>query len=459
MTDPYTSECSYEWLRPADLRPFDPCRLTAMAGNARQYQQPGWEFSHMAQALVDASAEAIANMSLEKLREAVHRDHSGDACSLLDAEGGSTVSVVAAETHLRAVLTQRARQCRTQIFGDAALGSLEVSYAASDDLPIPHGNTPETEDSLNEDEDDERALLPPRPVPARIIGSKSCPVGRLDKHVREYMVDVLQSWSANNPNEKMPSKEEKMDLIGRCSDATGCDVTIRHLEYWFWQRNKLRNKQLKSSSNADGGIGYGSTTGLVPPPSALPQATHQTGVLKSAAESEAESTRARIQAERTEGNFRAERQRFEVYATQVATRYLRHLQETPLSRQVHARGGACSPPCLRVRPVEATQPLVVVHPLAIREPNQPDDAQKAAAAAADSTNLAGMELCEHLMREESASIGRENEASDEKVFCPRFSEDKDYEKVLTARYVRLSAQTIFHAWFRLPVCSCHDPLT
>ena len=349
---PYTLECSYEWLRPADLRSFDPCQLRAMAGNARQYSQPGWEFSHMAQALADASAEAIANMSLEKLREVVHRGHTGsytcncttaliicedvserllvvtgDSYSLMDAEGGSQVSTVIAATHLRAVLAQRARQCRTQIFGDPALGALDVSNAAADD--VPKKSTPETEDSPDENEltllpprqkllPSRQTLLPPRQTlpPARHaissmdISSKSCPVGRLDKHVRDYMVDVLQSWSANNPDAKMPSKEEKLDLIGRCCDATGCDVTIRHLEYWFWQRNKLRNKQLKSSGSG----GYTSWAGsdvLPPSVSAPPQ---QTGVFRSVAESEAGKTRARIQTERFLLNAKAERQRFEVPA-------------------------------------------------------------------------------------------------------------------------------------------------
>ena len=95
------------------------------------------------------------------------------------------------------------------------------------------------------------------------------------------------------------------------------------------------------------------------------------------------------------------------------------------------RGGACSPPCLRVRPVEVHQPLVVVHPLAIRKTNQADDVQKA-----DSINLAGVKLCEHLMREESApGCFEKPEASDENVFCPRFCENETYKEILTARYV------------------------
>ena len=125
-------------LIPANCDPLLPCR-GSLAGRARHYRQPGWDSKHMAQALADASAEAIANMSLERLRQAVQGTDVAAELSLTnpssESAGTAAESQARSPKQLRAVLSQRARECRTRIFGGTGLGSLDVSHALPDDTP------------------------------------------------------------------------------------------------------------------------------------------------------------------------------------------------------------------------------------------------------------------------------------------------------------------------------------
>ena len=381
----------------------------------------------MAQALADASAEAISNMNLEGLRAAVKRsDPAAEHCATNVDSNGTPADREPSVAQLRATLVQRACLCRIRVFGSARLGSLEVSHAAP-------GDAPDTDDEDTDDEDDThecRRSSNENGSGPQVRNRGPPATTRLSKHTREYMVNALHRWCIDNPGATMPSKEEKQSLSRRCSDSTGEDVSIRHLEYWFWQRKRKQK-----------GAAYESSS-LLP----LSQQNEPSTAKTSFQDIDAHKAE-RVFAQQDEATAKAERQRFELQAAQIAARYLRHQQETPLYRLLHGRGGALSPPSLRARPVDSSLPMVVVHPLptTLADPVvQYDGCQELAGSSTGST-YAAISFHEHMVRKDAELLGPHESTelattSCESVFCPRFDTNVQYETVLAEQYLKGKAE-------------------
>ncbi len=378
----------------------------------------------MAQALADASAEAISNMGLEGLRRAVER---GDPAGGLSGSGAGSIGTAAdrepSAAQLRVILAQRARECRIEIFGGAGLGSLDVSRAAPDD-------TPDTDDESRPKKRRRSSNHTESETQVRSSSSSVVPT-RLSKRTREYMVDALQRWCTKNPGAIMPSKEEKQSLAQRCSDSTGEEVAIRHLEYWFWQRNKVH----KQTAAGRGSKVFATQS--------------QQKTLRSAGASSQdidENKTGQNLEEQDEAAAKRERRRVEQQAAQIAARYLRHQQETPLYRLLHGRGSALSPPSLRQRPVDSSLPMVVVHPLPTPTENENSVAgcngRLDFADAAAESSCSTINLCERMVREDTVLMGHAYGStqiaatSHQSVFCPRFDVNVQYEATLTEQYLK-----------------------
>ena len=127
---------------------------------------------------------------------------------------------------LRQALTLRAQQCRTEIFGDPAMGALDLSACA--DIPDDYlHHTDQFNDGGDESDleggehdhsrGDGGSRYRPRqaaqgsPMRRALVNSNGAP-GRLDKEARDYMVHVLSEWCERNPGFRMPGKEEKESL-------------------------------------------------------------------------------------------------------------------------------------------------------------------------------------------------------------------------------------------------------
>ena len=413
-----------------------------MAGNARTYSDPGWDRSHLAQALADASAEAIANMGPEDLRNSATK-HS--CCFSLN--GAASAEGVAEE--LRQALTLRAQQCRTEIFGDPAMGALDLSACA--DIPDDYlHHTDQFNDGGDESDleggehdhsrGDGGSRYRPRqaaqgsPMRRALVNSNGAP-GRLDKEARDYMVHVLTEWCERNPGFRMPGKEEKEALVMQCSMQTGTQFTTRSIEYWFWQRNKM----LKQSGQ------------MLPPrmpPRARPGRRHSSGgAAAMGAPGKPQPRRVRKETpfgpvmgedpELQQAEAKAARLRFEQQAPKVAERYRRHLQEAPLVEQLSS-GGRAQGNGLRLRPLNIKQPMVVVQPLNERAPNQ-----KSPQKDGGGNHLAPPEPTDPPPGAEdgakagaAAAAPAETSGKAEQIFCPKFTVSSDYEQLLEAQLTK-----------------------
>ena len=380
----------------------------------------------MAQALADASAEAISNMSLEGLREAVKRsDPAAAHCATKGDGNGMREDRELSAAELRATLVHRACQCRIRVFGDARLGSLEVSHAAPGDAPDTDG-----EDTDDEDDDTQECSLNGNGFRPQVRSPGQPVTTRLSKHAREYMVNTLHRWCIDNPGATMPSKDEKQSLSQRCGDSTGEDVSIRHLEYWFWMRNrKQKHSDYEGSS-------------MLPLSQQNEPRTANTSLQNIDAHKAGQ-----VIAQQDEATAKTERQRFDLQAAQIAARYLRHQQETPLYRLLHGRGGALSPPSLRARPVDSSLPMVVVHPQATGRADpvvQYHSRQDCAGSSTGSTHAA-ISRVEHVVYKDADLLGPYGSSqlattSCESVFCPRFDTNAQYETILADHYLKGKAE-------------------